>query len=173
MWVSVVAGPRRLRDLRPKPLLPERRPAETLSLKFRLFNHAAGSPENGTDGIMNSRDPSVNLPTGTLRSSSTTLRDLGQHQPQGDPGPTTPPGTRILRVQQSHRHRMSRAPKPLPYKRPKHNGFSDVAVRADSNGTAEGSTPAIVSFYAAVRVFSTATPAVRLCCSTRASREGG
>ena len=49
------------------------------------------------------------------------------------------------------------------YRRPEHiNGFPDVAVRADSNGTPEGSTVAILFLYAAVRVFSTVTPAVRV-----------
>ena len=45
VWVSAVAEPRHHRDLRPKPPLQERRPAETLSLEFRLFvSHAAGAP---------------------------------------------------------------------------------------------------------------------------------
>ena len=58
---------------------------------------------------------------------------------------------------------MSRAPEPHLYQRPEHiNGFSYVAVRADSNGTTDGSAVAIVFLYAPVRVFATATPAVRV-----------
>ena len=105
---------------------------------------------------MDSREPQVHLPTGTPRSSTL-------HQLSGDPGPMKPPGTTTLRDQHSHRQRMSRAPEPHLYRRLEHtNGFSDVAVRADSKGTSEGSTVAIVVLYAALRVFSTATPAIRL-----------
>ena len=56
---------------------------------------------------------------------------------------------------------MSLAPEQRLHRRPEHiNGFPDFAVRADPNGTQEGSTVAIVFLYAAVPVFSTATTAV-------------
>ena len=70
-----MAGPEQHRDPRHKPLLPERRPAETLSLEFRRFApHTVVSTKYGAGVILNSRDPPVHLPTGTPCSSSTTLR---------------------------------------------------------------------------------------------------
>ena len=123
-----------------------------------FLSHASGSTDNGTGGIMDSREPPVHMPTGTPRSSSTILLDLGLHQSPGDPGQTTTPGTTTPRDQHSRRHRMSLDPEHPLNRRPGHiNGFPDIAVRAESHGSPQGSTVVIVFPYAA-----TATPAVRV-----------
>ena len=112
--------------------------------------------------ILNSRDWPVRLPTGTPRSSSTTLRVPHIPQLPGDPSPTTPHGTTTLRDPQSLRYRTFLAETHLLQRPELNHGLSDVAVRADPIDTPEGSTVMYAYHHAAILVLPTDTPPVRV-----------
>ena len=107
---------------------------------------------------MDSRGPPIHLPTGPL-TLPPRLHGFTNTVYYSDAPATTPSGTTTQRDLLLQLCRTPWAPDPShPQRQELITDSSDVAVRADTKDTPEGSTEMLVIRYTAGRVLTTATP---------------